>query len=79
MLVTIDAVKLLADESVAALFSSDPGPQGPGRVMPNVAGVPAIQVRYPIIQFVLVKADDDSFHLHIFCLWMLPGLAVWAR
>jgi hypothetical protein len=77
--ITFDAIQLLANESGAAFVSKDPGSECPRRVMPDMAGVPAIQVRYPITKFVLVKADNASFHSNTFRLWVLPGLAVRAR
>lgn len=52
----------MAEKLCPALFCDDPGAEGPGWVMTDMAGMPAIKVGYPIAKFVLVKSNDGSLH-----------------
>jgi hypothetical protein len=76
---TFNAVELMAEKLFTAFPRSYPGPYGPGWVMTDVLGMAAVEVRYPIAVFVLMKADNASFHLDIFCVRVLPGLTVRTR
>ena len=77
--VTLDTVELMAEKVVAAFLRSHPGPHGPGRVVADVLSVAAVEVRYPIAVFVLMKADNTSFHSDSVGMRMLPGPAIGTR
>ena len=52
----------MAEELGSPFFCDDPGPEGPRRVVTDVASMTAIKIGNPIAKFVLVKVDDGSLH-----------------
>jgi hypothetical protein len=60
---TFLAIQLVAHEPAPSLFGQDPFSNHPRRLVPHVTAVAAVQVRDPIVVFILVKTDDDSFHV----------------
>ena len=60
--IALFAVQFGAEEPGAAFGRGDPFPFLPGRVVPEVTGVPAGQVRHPIRFFILMKSCDGYFH-----------------
>jgi hypothetical protein len=46
----------------AAFGRDDPGAIGPRRIVANVLIVPALELRDPVLFFVLMKTDDASVH-----------------
>ena len=60
--VTFLAIQFGAEEPGAAFGRGDPFPLLPGRVVAEVARMPAGQVRHPIRLFILMKSCDGYFH-----------------
>jgi hypothetical protein len=46
----------------AALRRNDPGTIGPRRIVANVLVVPALELRDPVLFFVLMETDDAPVH-----------------
>lgn len=59
-LVALPARKRFAKLRCAAFGSDDPGAIHPGRVVPNVLLVTALELGDPVAEFVLVIADNAS-------------------
>ena len=53
----------MAAELAAAFFGQHPWPERPRRIVPHMTAVSAIQLGHPIAVFILMKTDDDAFHL----------------
>ena len=58
----LNTFNLVADESGATLFSRNPLSHHPGRIVSDVAFVPAFQIGYPVTIFVLMKSYNASLH-----------------
>ena len=61
-LITLLAIQFGAEKPGAAFRRSNPFPLLPGRVVPEVTGVSASQLRYPIRFLILMKPGDGCFH-----------------
>jgi hypothetical protein len=57
---TIHAPQRVPDEACPARFRSNPRSRLPGRIVPHVLGVAALQVGDPMSFLVLMEADDLS-------------------
>ena len=57
---TLHAQQGVAEEACPADLGDHPGPVLPGRIMPHVLGVTALEVGNPVSFFVLMEADDPS-------------------
>lgn len=53
----------MTEESAPAFFGQHPWPERPRRIVPDMTAVSALQVGHPIAVFILMKTDDDAFHL----------------
>ena len=60
--VTLEAVEPDAEPAAAALGGDDPRAALPGRVVPDVLVVSALQLGHPVPLRVLVKARDPTLH-----------------
>ena len=60
--IALFAVQFGAEEPGAACLRGNPFPLLPGRVVAEVTGMPAGQVRHPIRLFILMKPGDACFH-----------------
>lgn len=58
--ITLQADQRLTEHAGAALLGDDPGSQLPRRVVADMHGVAALEVRDPMPFLVAVKADDAS-------------------
>jgi hypothetical protein len=60
--ITLLALKLMAYHRRTAFRRDDPRTVHPGRGVAGMLEVSAFQFSYPMIFFVLVEADDTTFH-----------------
>lgn len=56
------AVQFRADAPAPAFRGDHPRPVDPRRPVPHVLRMAALEIGNPIVSFVLMKADDASFH-----------------
>ena len=55
-------VELHADMGTPPFFRRDPGPHLPGRIVPDVLGVPTFQGGHPVSLVVLVEGNHAPLH-----------------
>ena len=60
--VAAPAFQNAAQAALPALLGSNPGPNLPGRVMAHMLGVPALELRDPVLLLVLVVPHDLTLH-----------------
>ena len=60
--VAFHTIERMSDEPGPPLFGQDPWPEGPGRIVPDMTAMTAIEIGDPISVFVLVEADNFPFH-----------------
>src|SRR4051794_18138984 len=56
------ALEAAAEGSAAALGGRHPIARGPGRVVPYVLVVPALELRHPMVFRIEMEADDAALH-----------------
>lgn len=61
MSLALHARQCMSEKPDASFLSQHPGPVRPGRMVTYMARMAALQFRYPVASFVLVKACNPSF------------------
>ena len=60
--IAFDAVQPSTNEAESTIRRGNPRSDLPGRVVTDVLGVAALEVRNPVLLFVLVEANDAALH-----------------
>ncbi len=53
-------MKFAADVALASLFGDDPGAGGPGRIVPHMLRMAAIQVGHPVRFLILMEGGNTA-------------------
>jgi hypothetical protein len=60
--VTENAVQGSTDEASSPIFRRHPRPNLPGRIVPHVLGMAALEFGNPMLLIILVESNDSPFH-----------------